>query len=132
MMVRLLIVDGSPLMAWLVSTVTPPGVQVERASSFTEAEIMLKEHPPDAAILNITPSHLNWSFLGDLCRVHQPPIPFLCCNAVPTDADDDAFVACPIEKHLIKPFSIKELRECVNHLIEEVSCRDRLRQESPS
>jgi len=128
-MVRLLIVDGSPLMAWLVSTLAQPEVKVERATSFKEAETILKENPPDAAILNITPAHLNWSLLGDLCRVHQPPIPFLCCNAVPAEADDDEFIAGPGDRILCKPFSVSDLRDSVDHLIEEVDRRNLVHQE---
>lgn len=95
---RILVVDGSELLAWRVAKVAPPGVEVERATTFAQAEQMLAESPPDAALFNLVPCHTNWRRLLDECTGNGRLIPFLCivaldhyevCNCdLPCRADD--------------------------------------------
>lgn len=131
-MARLLIVDGSQLMAWLVSTVAPDEVTVERATSFGEAEAILRDDPPDAAILNITPSNLDWNLLSDLCRAHRPPIPVLCCTAVAEAAYGEPDLPCPTDRSLSKPFSVSDLRTRVERLIDEIDFQGPAPRERPN
>lgn len=85
---RILVVDGSELLAWRVAKVAPPGVEVERATTFAQAQKMLAESPPDAALFNLTPCHSNWRRLLDECTGNRQLIPFLCI------VDLDQYEAC--------------------------------------
>jgi len=127
-MARLLIVDGSQLMTWLVMSVLPNGITVEWATSYDEAETILRENPPDAAILNITPCRLDWNLLRSICRAHRPPVPVICCEAI-GNLDGGNQQTCPHERCLAKPFSINDLRQKVELLLEEIgfhegACRE--------
>jgi two-component SAPR family response regulator len=81
-LIRILVVDGSQLMGWLVDSLTPASVCVQQTTSFDEAMGLLRSHPPHAAIFNIGPSDLPWAELHTICDSHKPRIPFLCCSAV--------------------------------------------------
>ncbi|MCD4747965.1 MAG: hypothetical protein K8R59_01220 [Thermoanaerobaculales bacterium] len=77
-MIRLLVVDRSELLAWMVAKVATPGVKIERAETFVEAERVLAEDPPDGAIFNLVPCHTKWRLLIDRCVDNGRAIPFLC------------------------------------------------------
>lgn len=81
-MARLLVVDGSELLAWRVAKVAPPGVEIERATTFAEAEKLLAESPPDAALFNLAPCHSDWRRLLNECTGNGRLIPFLCIAAL--------------------------------------------------
>ena len=129
-MARLLVVDGSQLMTWLVMSVVPRGVSVEWVTSFAEAEAILRENPPDAAILNITPSRLDWNLLREICRGHRPPVQVICCEAI-GNLDGGSQSTCPDERSLSKPFSINDLRQRVGLLLEEIGFQEVARRDRP-
>lgn len=115
---RILVVDGSRLMAWLVGAVAPEAVEVEHASSLAEAREVLTRHPPQAAVFDLTPTRLPWHELADLCRLASPPIPFRCFSA--SWARDDEPGDSPGCRWVVdKPRTIDELRAQVDALVRE-------------
>lgn len=115
-MTRLLLVDGSDLMNWLVARLIPRGMEIVRVNSFAEAEQCLREQPPDAAIFNLSPRHLDWRVLIDRCVFHQPAIPFLCCTAIENDEERDGPLPCRPEDYFTKSVSQEEFRARVERL----------------
>ncbi len=74
---RLLVLDGSRLLPWLVRRLAPAGVEVEIVASSGEALRVLREHPPDAAIVNVDPGGPPWQEIGRRCLERRPLIPVL-------------------------------------------------------
>jgi hypothetical protein len=72
-----LVLDGSRLLPWTVRRLVPAGVEIEIAASSVEALQMLRDHPPDAAIVNVDPGGPPWREIGRLCLEMRPPIPVL-------------------------------------------------------
>lgn len=89
-MARLLVVDGSKLMAWALASVVPKGMEVELVGTFEDAESRLRTDAPDYAIFTIPPWDPGWRRLVDLCSRHDPPVPCLCW----TQVDPDHFSVC--------------------------------------
>lgn len=114
---RLLIVDGSPLTAWLIARVVPPEVRVATATSMHDAERRLTDDPPDAVIFNLTPCRIGWRRLVELCLTHQPPIPFRCSSAVGGSALDGHEMPCRREDHFEKTIPVDRLKQVVADLI---------------
>jgi DNA-binding NtrC family response regulator len=119
-MPRVLVVDGSHLMVWLVQTLAPDDVQVVQASRFPDAESLLTSDPPDAAIFNLTPSTLEWSRLISLCHEHTPPIPFILCSTLDGELPADLRLPCPPLAVVRKPARISDLRATLGELLRKV------------
>lgn len=115
---RVLIVDGSSLMAWLVAQVAPPDVEVVHATSLALAEEILDRAPPDAAIFNVTPAPIEWRSLFERCSRHVPPIPFLCCSVLDGPDVVDLGISCADADYFSKSLSVAELRERVLTLVD--------------
>ena len=118
-MTRLLLVDGSDLMSWLVARLIPRTMEIVRVGSFAEADRCLREQPPDAAIFNLSPRHLDWRALIDRCVFHEPAIPFLCCTAIENDEERDGPLPCRPEDYFTKSVSQEEFRARVKRLCAE-------------
>jgi len=118
-MTRLLLVDGSDLMGWLVAHLIPSDVEVIRATSFTEADRCLREHPPDAAIFNLMPRHLDWRSLLDRCVRCETVVPYLCCSAIDNDEERDGPLPCRPEDFFTKSISQNDLRKLLERLFSE-------------
>ncbi len=123
-MVRLLIVDGSSLMTWLVGTLFPEEFSIRQVRSFRVAESVLRNDPPDAVILNLTPCHLDWSLLDRLCRGHRPPVPVLYCATGRECIVDVDELPCPTDEILFKPFGMSAFRARVEILLEGARRRE--------
>ena len=118
-MTRLLLIDGSDLMEWLVARLVPFNVEIVRAASFSEADRLLRDQPPDAAIFNLTPRHLDWRALLSHCLRHEPAIPFLCCSAIENDLERDGPLPCRPRDHFTKSISKEEFRALLERLFAE-------------
>lgn len=118
-MTRLLLVDGSDLMGWLVARLIPGNVEIVRATSFGEADRCLRDKPPDVAIFNLTPRHLDWRVLLDRCSDRQPVIPFLCCSPFENDFERDGPLPCRQEDYFTKSISRDEFQKLLSRLCTE-------------
>jgi DNA-binding response OmpR family regulator len=118
MSTRILVVDGSSLTAWLVAHVAPPDVEVLHAATLAQAESVLADTPPDAAIFNLTPARLEWKALFERCRGHVPPIPYLCSSAFDEGESCDLGACCTDAECFSKSLPIPQLREKVATLVE--------------
>jgi DNA-binding NtrC family response regulator len=119
-MPRVLVVDGSHLMVWLVQTLAPDDVQVVQASRFPDAESLLTSDPPDAAIFNLTPSTLEWSRLIALCHEHAPPVPCVLCTTLDGELPAEFHLPCPPLAVIRKPAGISDLRATLGELLRKV------------
>lgn len=117
-MIRVLVVDGSNLMCRLVENLAPDGVGVDQAMTFSQAQQSLAIEPPQAVIFNITPCHLKWRLLINLCRNHEPQIPFICCTTLAEDHDIVQDLPCDREGIFFKPFPVSELKLCLRELLD--------------
>jgi hypothetical protein len=124
-MTRLLLVDGSDLTSWLVARLIPRTMEIFRVGSFAEADRFLREQPPDAAIFNLTPRHLDWRALIDLCVFHEPVIPFLCCTVFENEEERDGPLPCRPEDYFTKSISQAEFRTLLERLCAESRARER-------
>jgi DNA-binding response OmpR family regulator len=115
--VRILVLDGSQLMGWLVDSLAPGSVAVHRAASFDEARWALEKDPPDVAIFNMAPANLPWHELRDLCRVSEPEIPFLCVSTVEETSAD--LEGCQDDRAVVIPIPNSELQDRIGRLINE-------------
>jgi len=91
-MVRLLVLDQSCLLPWVVRHEAPVGVEVEAVLSLDAAERILEQRPPDAAVVSVPPGNLPWRSFQRLCASRRPPVPVLyesCVHSDPRDAGLD-------------------------------------------
>ena len=116
---HLLVLDGSRVLLSLVRRLAPQGVKVESVATFDEALKRLVLRPPQAMIINLTPSDLPWAELQRLCQKHSPPIPVLyesCVYRSPLEAGLGSLDGTG--NFLEKPYSIAELRSEIERLVE--------------
>jgi hypothetical protein len=93
--VRLLVVDPSGILAWLVEHAVSPAVEVEAVTSLEEAERVVRERPPEGAVVSMSHAELPWARFQHLCASSHPPIPvlyescvFACARDAGIDPDD--------------------------------------------
>ena len=116
----LLVLDGSLVLPSLVRRLAPPGTAVESAGTFEEARQRLKERPPQALIVNLTPAELPWQELQSLCQGHSPPIPVLYESCVHRTPDEAGLASLDHSgRFLEKPYSLDELRDELLRLMRE-------------
>lgn len=115
---RLLVLDGSRVLHSLVRRLAPPEVEVVSALTFAEAVASFERNPPDAAIVNLTPSELPWRHLKSLCQTHEPPIPVLFESCV-YSSPDEAGLGCLDRSatFLTKPYRLADLRCEIERLL---------------
>lgn len=119
---RLLVLDQGCILPFVVRHEAPPDVEIEAVLSLADAERVLREHPPDAAIVSLTPAHLPWREFQHLCASRQPPVPVLyesCLHAGPRDAGLDP--ADGYAAFLHKPARRTELRAALERLLAEAA-----------
>ena len=115
---HLLVLDGSLVLLSLVRRLAPDGVEVESVATFDEALKRLALRPPQALIVNVTPSELPWSELQRLCQKHSPPIPVLyesCIYHSPLEAGLGSLHGTG--HFLEKPYSLAQLRSEIERLV---------------
>lgn len=124
---RILLLDGCRLNAWLLGSLAPPEVRIRLTDSFAEAIAILETDPPDAAIFNVTPADLPWEQLAAACAAKSPPVPFIWSSPL---VDDELVASLPIAGDAVlraKPVSIRETRRVLNELVERAAERQRRR-----
>lgn len=110
--------DSSQILPYLVRHETPAEVEVEVVRSLDEAERVVREQPPDAAVVSLPPAHLPWRSFQHLCASRRPPVPVLYESCVHTCAADagldpaDGYAA-----FLPKPAHPAELRGALAELV---------------
>jgi len=123
---RLLVLDHSGILPWIVGHATGPGDEVEAVASLEEAERAVRDHPPDAAVVSLTPAELPWGRFQHLCATREPPVPVLwesCVHAGPREAGIDLSDGVAL-------FLAKPVRPAVLHqALEELLARSRERAE---
>ena len=115
---HILVLDGSQVLLSLVRRLTPEGVEVESAATFDEALKRFALRPPQALIVNLTPSDLPWEQLQRLCQSHRPPIPVLyesCVYRDPRDAGLETLNGTG--NFLEKPYTLAELQGEIERLV---------------
>ena len=123
---HLLVLDGSRVLLFVVRRLAPPGVEVESVTTFDDALKRLALKPPDAMIINLTPSDLPWNKLQRLCQKHSPPIPVLyesCIYRSPLEAGLGSLDGTG--NFLEKPYSIADLRSEIERLVEMAAAGSR-------
>jgi DNA-binding response OmpR family regulator len=84
--VRLLVLDQSLILQWLVRHEFPDGLEILSAQDLHEAELLLASEPLDAAVVSLPPAQLPWGAFQHRCATHAPPIPVLYETCVDVDA----------------------------------------------
>jgi DNA-binding NtrC family response regulator len=118
--VRLLVIDESRVLPWVVERLAPPGVAVEVALDFDEAERVIREHRPDAAVVSIPPAQLPWREFQHLCGSQQPPVPVLYESCLLAAAGE--FGIDPADGYaafLEKPAPRERLQAAIQRLLEQ-------------
>jgi DNA-binding response OmpR family regulator len=115
---RILVLDGSRVLPSLVQRMLRYEDRVETTDSFQDARRTLMERPPDALIVNLTPTDLPWQELKDLCERHTPPIPVIyesCVFKSAADAGIGELNGC--SAFLRKPYPLSDLRKQLRLLL---------------
>jgi DNA-binding NtrC family response regulator len=79
---RVLVVDESNVLSWLVGRLGGAGVEVCTADSFDSALDRVRRDPPAAAIVSLTGAHLPWRDFQHLCATRDPWVPVLYASCV--------------------------------------------------
>lgn len=74
---RVLVVDESRMMPWLVARLGGVQIQVEAVDSFPAALAAVRGDGIDAAVVSLTPARLPWREFQRACASHDPPVPVL-------------------------------------------------------
>lgn len=116
---HLLVLDGSQVLLSLVRRLAPAEVEVESAATFDEALKRLALRPPQALIVDLTPSDLPWGELQRLCQKHDPPIPVLYESCVHRNPLEAGLGALNGSGHFLeKPYSLSDLRREIERLVD--------------
>lgn len=115
---RVLVLDYSGILPWILAHAGGAGDEVEAVVSLEEAERAVRERPPDAAVVSMTPAELPWGRFQHLCAAQDPPVPVLwesCVHAGPREAgiDPDDGIAL----FLPKPVPRAELQRALRELM---------------
>lgn len=117
---RLLVLSGSRVLPSVIARLAPAGVEVEASSSFADASRRLRDHPPEAMVVNVRPASAPWGELRDLCEHHDPPIPVLYESCVFHDPADAGLGQLGRNGHFLEePYTIEQLRSEVEWLVGE-------------
>lgn len=119
-MVRLLVLDQSRILPWRIGREAGEAVEIVPAFELRDAERLIREDPPDAAVVSLTPAQIDWRGFQLLCSSCRPPIPVLyesCVHHAPAELGlraADGYAA-----FLPKPAPLAELKRAIDELIAE-------------
>jgi DNA-binding response OmpR family regulator len=111
-MERLLVLDPSGILPWLVAHAAPAGVEVEAVDDLEEAGRRVRACPPAAVVVDMPPAHLPWASFQRCCAEQTPPVPVLylsCETGRPRDAGLDPAIGIGV--FLLKPVAHRRLEE---------------------
>jgi len=113
-MMRVAILDVSPLTAWTVCRLLPPETDVLLLSAMAEAETALLDCPPDAFLIGLTAGDIAWEPLLERCRaVGVPYLLYYSLHALPTDET----LPGAVEAAAVSPVELEELKETLHHFL---------------
>ena len=116
---RLLVLDESQLLAWMVEQFCPPGTEVLPLASFEDARRVILDSSPDAAVVSMTPAHVPWRELQDLCASRTPPVPVLFESCVFSNAEEAGLEpGQSLSWFLRKPASSSDFEKALARLLE--------------
>jgi DNA-binding NtrC family response regulator len=118
--VRLLVVDESRVLPWVVEHLAPPGVEVSAAPDVEAAERIVSARGADAVVVSIPPAQLPWREFQHLCASQRPPVPVLyesCLLAAASEFGIDP--ADGYAAFLEKPAPRERLQAALGRLLEE-------------
>jgi DNA-binding response OmpR family regulator len=123
--VRLLVLDQSLILQWLVRHEFPDGVEILSAQDLHEAEQILAQEPLDAAVVSLPPAQLPWGEFQHRCATHAPPIPVLYESCLDIDACSIGLDAADgYAAFLRKPAARSELHAALEALLAAARCRE--------
>ncbi|NOZ94642.1 MAG: hypothetical protein GXP47_07895 [Acidobacteria bacterium] len=120
---RIAILDCSPLTAWTITRLLPPGVDYDVLPTFEEARRVLSEAPPDAVLIGLTAGRLPWDDLLKICTSCRPEIPYLLYYSL-TALPAGEPVPQAVADAAVSPVEIRQLRLAVRDLLDRVGSRD--------
>jgi len=127
-MLRLLVLDQSRILPWRVGREVPADVVLLPVAGVRQAERVLVDEPPDAAVVSLSPARIDWRSFQHLCATRCPPVPVLYESCLHRGAEElgldsaDGYAA-----FLSKPAPQSELRRALGELLDEAR-RTRLPQ----
>ena len=74
---RVLVLDHSGILPWLVEHTAVAPIEIRAARSGEEAERIVREEHPDAAVVSVPCADLPWAQFQRLCASQEPPVPVL-------------------------------------------------------
>lgn len=117
---RVLVVDESRVLSWVVSRLAGPEVDIDPVDSFEEAlERVSSGAPIDAAVVSLTPARLPWRAFQRACAERRPQVPVLyesCVHAGGADLGLTPFDGSA--RFLAKPASRAELEAALYELLD--------------
>ena len=123
---RLLVLDQSLILQWLVRHEFPDGVEILSAQDLHQAEELLAAETPDAAVVSLPPAQIPWREFQHRCASHSPPIPVLYETCL--DIDARAIGLDPADGYaafLRKPAARRELHAALETLLAMARCGGR-------
>jgi DNA-binding response OmpR family regulator len=115
---RILVLDESRVLPWVVERVCPKGTEVVCLTDFEEAGRAIKERQPDAVVASIPPAHLPWREFQHACANGCPPVPVLYVSCLHSSAGEVGLE--PLEGDAVvlrKPATKAELEAALARLL---------------
>lgn len=125
---RVLVLDGSRVLFFLVQRLVPEEVEVIYTSSFEEAVVKIEDHTADAVIADLTPANLPWRRFQKLCCEQQPQIPVLFQSCAASRVEETKLrQLCGCNRFISKPYHADELRVEVFRVLENLEHSEHLK-----
>ncbi len=115
---RILVVDESRVLPWLVQRLGGPLVEVRTADSFEGALEIVERGAIDAAVVSLTPARVPWRRFQHACACQVPPVPVLYESCLSGELEE--LELAPVEgwaAFLAKPATRVELEEALAALL---------------
>lgn len=117
---RVLVLDGSRVLFYLVQRLVPDEVEVIYTSSFEEAVGKVEDHTADAVIADLTPANLPWRRFQKLCCGQSPQVPVLFQSCAASRVEETRLrQLCGCNRFISKPYHAADLSVEVLNVIEQ-------------